>query len=146
MKKKLSQLLILSMVVGGIWSCKKEGCIDQDATNFNADAKKDDGTCTYEGKAVFWYNQAVADSLLSYGTSSLSYYVDGQVVGSSAANVYWTAAPDCGADASVTVTKSLGSVKTQSYSYKVVDETGFEWWSGNLNFNANTCQSIELVW
>lgn len=29
-------------------SCKKEGCTDVDATNYNAKAKKDDGSCTYE--------------------------------------------------------------------------------------------------
>lgn len=28
-------------------SCKKEGCTDETATNYNEDAKKDDGTCTY---------------------------------------------------------------------------------------------------
>lgn len=29
-------------------SCKKEGCTDSLATNYNPDAKKDDGTCVYE--------------------------------------------------------------------------------------------------
>lgn len=28
-------------------SCKKEGCIDPTATNYNENAKKDDGSCTY---------------------------------------------------------------------------------------------------
>ncbi|MGB2458665.1 MAG: hypothetical protein ACPIA4_06475, partial [Flavobacteriales bacterium] len=61
-------------------------------------------------------------------------------------NVYWTGAPDCGQDASVTVTKDLGNVKTQSYSYSVVDQTGFEYWTETINFNANTCTSLELEW
>jgi len=29
-------------------SCKKEGCTDETATNYNEEAKKDDGSCTYE--------------------------------------------------------------------------------------------------
>jgi len=29
-------------------SCKKEGCKDPEAINYNEDAKKDDGTCEYE--------------------------------------------------------------------------------------------------
>jgi hypothetical protein len=29
-------------------SCKKKGCMDAEATNFNEKAKKDDGTCTYK--------------------------------------------------------------------------------------------------
>jgi hypothetical protein len=28
--------------------CKKEGCNDPDATNYNADAGKDDGSCLFE--------------------------------------------------------------------------------------------------
>ncbi len=28
-------------------SCKKEGCTDETATNFNSEAKKDDGSCVY---------------------------------------------------------------------------------------------------
>lgn len=28
-------------------SCKKEGCMDQNADNYNEEAKKDDGSCTY---------------------------------------------------------------------------------------------------
>lgn len=28
-------------------SCKKKGCMDETATNYNADAKKDDGSCEY---------------------------------------------------------------------------------------------------
>lgn len=30
-----------------LMSCKKEGCTDESATNFNSEAKKDDGSCTY---------------------------------------------------------------------------------------------------
>jgi hypothetical protein len=33
-------------------SCKKKGCMDADATNFNEKAKKDDGTCTYKPTIV----------------------------------------------------------------------------------------------
>ncbi|MCB0480273.1 MAG: multidrug transporter [Flavobacteriales bacterium] len=31
----------------GITSCKKQGCTDVDASNFDSKAKKDDGSCTY---------------------------------------------------------------------------------------------------
>ena len=38
------------MLVVGIMtvSCKKEGCTDPQATNYNEEAKKDDGTCEFE--------------------------------------------------------------------------------------------------
>ena len=37
----LSGLLIISV------SCRKKGCTDPSATNYNPEAKKDDGTCNY---------------------------------------------------------------------------------------------------
>ena len=128
-------------------SCSKErGCTDPDSKNYSATAEEDDGSCAYEGEVVFWYNQATAEELLDDGVSSLTFYVDGQIVGSTAASVYWTSKPNCSDDGSITVTKELGKVKTQSYSYSVKDETGFEYWKGTVNFNANTCLSMELTY
>ncbi len=44
MKKPLIILACLSI---SLLSCKKEGCIDETATNYNSEANKDNGTCTY---------------------------------------------------------------------------------------------------
>ena len=41
-------LLSLSLVLPLVMSCKKEGCTDVTAINYNVEAKKDDGTCKYE--------------------------------------------------------------------------------------------------
>ena len=49
--KKTIQLLALIAIVGTtlttFTSCKKEGCIDTNADNYDDKAKKDDGTCIY---------------------------------------------------------------------------------------------------
>lgn len=45
-KTMMIAALGLSLVTG-MSSCKKEGCTDASASNYNADAKKDDGSCTY---------------------------------------------------------------------------------------------------
>jgi hypothetical protein len=46
MKKLLYLFLVLPLIFS---SCKKEeGCKDSAATNYNADAEEDDGSCTYD--------------------------------------------------------------------------------------------------
>jgi hypothetical protein len=45
MKKILTIVLLAFFFI----ACNKEGCTDPTATNYNADASTDDGTCTIEG-------------------------------------------------------------------------------------------------
>lgn len=47
MKKYSIYLATFTFAALATLSCKKEGCTDSSATNYNADAKKDDGTCVY---------------------------------------------------------------------------------------------------
>lgn len=127
-------------------SCSKvQGCMDADADNYDALAEEDDNSCVYSGSVVFWYGESAAEFLINDGATALTYYVDGQIVGSTSASVFWTGAPDCGQDASLTVTKDLGNAKNKSYTYSIEDQTGLEYWSGVANFTANTCVATELT-
>lgn len=47
MKKTLSLIAISALFIGTSTSCKKKGCTDSSAVNYNTEAKKDDGTCKY---------------------------------------------------------------------------------------------------
>jgi hypothetical protein len=51
-QKKIKKLFsssssIFVLIVLGLFSCKKEGCSDSSATNYDPDAKTDDGSCIY---------------------------------------------------------------------------------------------------
>jgi hypothetical protein len=145
--KSLQKLTVLALTgaVVALSGCKQEGCTNPDAVNYSSDADTDDGSCTYEGEVVFWYGAAASQMVIDYYGKSLEFYVDGQLVGSTAAAVYWNGAPDCGQNGSITVTKDLGSVPTRAATYEVYDEDGYMWWSGIVNFDANTCTSFELT-
>ena len=145
MKNTIKILSLLMVVATSVMiGCKKEGCTDKDSLLYNEKAKKDDGSCKYEGKAVFWYDQAASTALVNDSAVSLTYYLEGTVIGSTAADVYWTGAPTCGQSGSVSVTKDLGSEKSKSYSFSVKDQTGFEYWKGTIAITGNTCKAEKL--
>jgi hypothetical protein len=143
--KKIAQTLLILTLILSIQSCSKTvGCQDPNAENFNADAKEDCNCCEYEGNLVFWQGKTSADDFADLGVKTLFYYVDEQLVGSSSATFYWSGKPNCGQNGTVTVTKDLKGSKSRAYTYKVIDEDGFAWYEGILNFDANTCLSFEL--
>jgi hypothetical protein len=151
--KKLIVFLIFISVIAGIAltdSCKKDtrirGCVDKDAKNYNSSAQVDDGSCTYEGYMIVWYDSTASAGLIKDGATALTFTLDGQVIGSSATSVFWTAAPDCGQNGSITVTEQLGHAKSQTFTLSVKDQTGFEYWNAQPIIKANTCLMFELTW
>lgn len=147
MKSKSLVLAILFIGAIAFSSCKKEqGCMDIDAVNYSGTAEEDDGSCTFEGGVVFYYDKATSDSLQTDGATSITIKVDGSVIGSYATSVYFDGTPDCETASIVKVTKDLGTVKTKDFTYSVTDNTGFEYWAGTVTFDANTCTSTKLTW
>jgi hypothetical protein len=144
-----STLLLFLLIIGTTTtSCKKvQGCMDSVAKNYDALAEKDDGSCIYEGKVVFWYTEPVSEYLINDRfVTSLAYYVGGELVGSSAASVSYTSNPECGYYGAITVTRDLGKLKSKQYSYKIEDGIDGEViWSGSINFEANSCLKIQLI-
>lgn len=75
MKKTLFLLAIASMVVATT-SCKKKGCTDQTALNYNEKAKKDDGSCEYASSSLVELTGDINTQTL---TSDKKYLLKGQV-------------------------------------------------------------------
>jgi hypothetical protein len=147
MRKKLFILGLSALTFVSFNSCKKEGCIDDDDKNYAADADKDDGSCTYEANVIFWYNQTTSQNLQDDVITSLTFYIDNQVVGSYASSVFFTDTPSCGQSSVVSKTMDLGNVKSKSASYMVKDDFGDEIWSGTITFDASVgCTTYELTY
>lgn len=151
--KKLISLFICLFLIGSLYitnSCKKDnkikGCTDIDSKDYSSTAEENDGSCTYEGKYVIWYDQAASKGLVTDGSTFLIYYIDGEAVDTTATIVYWTEAPECGVSGSITITEDLGKVKTKAYKFSVKDQSGTEYLNTSINFEANTCTQFQLVW
>lgn len=145
--KNFKAILALFFCLAFFNSCKKEGCTDIYATNYDSAAKTNDGSCQYEGTVQFWYNQSTSQNLIDDGSTSLTISVDGNVIGSYATSVYFSGEPSCGQASIVRTVKNLGSSKTKAATYRVIDDFGDEIWAGNFTFDAaNECYSIKLTY
>ena len=66
MKRKVLVLVILCSAV--ITGCKKKGCMDPSATNYNAEAEKDDGSCEeLQVPSTYVFTDSDGNSTVSYG-------------------------------------------------------------------------------
>jgi hypothetical protein len=147
MRKQFFLLGLTALTLTSLNSCKKEGCTDSIAQNYNADADKDDGSCTYSASVSFWYNGTTSANLQLDDISSLTFYVDNQVIGSYASSVFYPSAPACGQSSVVSKTLDLGKSKTKTANYMVKDDFGDEVWSGSITFDASVeCTTYELTY
>jgi hypothetical protein len=64
-----------------IIGCREQGCIDQTATNYNEDAKKDDGTCTYSSPSDYTGTGSITQGLATTQTANLLSCSNGRTAG-----------------------------------------------------------------
>lgn len=145
--KNAGKLILGVLFLGALTltSCKKEGCTDYEATNYNSSSNEDDGTCSYEASTTFWYGESTSLDLINAGAENLEFYVDYELVGTTEADVYWTGQPECGASDAVSFKTTLID-PSETHVYSVEDQDGDVYWSGTLDLNANTCLNTELVY
>ena len=71
----IKKILVLTVAATLLMACKKEGCTDASATNYNTKAKKDDGSCKFENSAgdsytvptTYVFKDANGNSTVNYG-------------------------------------------------------------------------------
>ncbi len=111
-------LLVSAITLMAISSCKKKGCMDVNAKNYNAEAQKDDETCVYEGNVMFWTHAGDNTELqLVKSVMSLDIYVDDEMIGELSTNYIGTEAPAC-EDAYLDHTFYLGFDNSKIFNYE----------------------------
>jgi len=145
MKTTFKILIVIFTVF--LFSCEKEkisGCSDPDSTNFNSLALVDDGSCNYQSSVNFWVDKTGATFLTNDGAISLTFYLDGIIIGSQSANLYLTSEPVCGGNG-INQSLNLGVFKSKQYQFSVKDQTGWEYWEGTITLKANECLVYKLT-
>src|SRR5512133_3302765 len=107
MKRLTLFTILLFLTVAFIsTSCSKKdrGCMDPDSVNYDKFAEKDDGSCRYEGYAVIWYGEDASEGLVVDGATSLKFYLDNELIGSTQTGSFWATEPDCGDNGSISLT------------------------------------------
>ncbi len=97
------------------------------------------------GKVTFWYGQGVSLVAGASSTTSFTFYLNNEVVGSSAADVYSVSEPDCGDGGAVSKSIDLEGDDSATITYKVVDEDGYTWWEGSVKIEDGGCLSQQLT-
>lgn len=69
----IKKFIFVCAVVVSITACKKEGCTDSTATNYNEDAKKDDDSCIYPDEAESYTTPSTFAFVDADGHSTVSY-------------------------------------------------------------------------
>ena len=107
--KKIKLVLTLAVIGIFVLSCKKPGCTDPEATNYDAKAKPNDLLCTYTSSILLWYNSATGEQLEDIDTEQILYFIDDAQIDS----LKLTAKgienePACGASKFMTLNSELG--------------------------------------
>lgn len=145
----LAALLFVLLSTSSCSPAKKEGCTSPLAANYDSDAEDDDGSCTYEGNEVFFWQQEFNDNCTDNEVSSIELYVDGDLVGTIAVTATaFDHTPVCEEAGAFTLGSDLGTEPTKTYPLeaRLLNSSGELKYtiSDNINLTGGSCATYEF--
>jgi hypothetical protein len=136
-------ILILSSVLIFL-SCKKEGCTDVFADNYDEKAKKNNGSCQFSGNLTVWYGEDVATEIFNAGYSNVYFYLNGQLQGSTSSSVF-VINPSCN-QGFISKDINFGSKDSDTFQLQVKGDDVDVLWDVSVQVSAkDNCRLLELV-
>jgi hypothetical protein len=143
--KFLKPFSICILVIVSLASCKKSGCTDIDASNFDSEASTDDGTCAYTGNIVFWCLPAVSDSLRNLGHTKLYFELESEIVDSISTEFFFSPAGDCNGSGTKTFSREFSGDSKWNYHYRVKGLNQATIYEDFILLKANECLDVRLL-
>lgn len=145
--KKINVLLAILCLGLVVYSCKKPGCIDPIASNYDEKAKEGNELCpcTYEGSLAFWFDEATSDSIDVFEPyDSLKFYVEDYFIEGLEVTEFQDEEPECAKKGVPTYTAGFGRSTFRWVKYEVRNELGGIVWDSIVKMEANECIKIQL--
>ena len=140
-------LAMAALIIGNVFiGCKKYGCTDPNALNFEDRIRTNNLNCTYEGSVLFWYDQITYDSLKAlYNHKSLEYYINDVQRAILDFENPQSGIPRCGSSEVFSFTDSLNHSYKKYIHYTIKTETGILLYDSIAEITGNECLKIQLL-
>ena len=111
-------------------ACKIEGCTDNSAINYESKANENDGSCLYEGSAIFWVDS-------NFEFNDITIIMNENTIG--IIDGFFTEEPECGVPHGVNITLEPGT-----YNFTAIDSLGGTW-NSSILIEKNGCTAQQII-
>lgn len=142
---KLNLIYFASALILGasFTSCKKEGCTDQLASNYDSTAERDDESCVFNANVLFWYDQNTGTFPMD--ASDVNFYLDSKLLGTSSGFLDRPGIPTCDSANVVSFIYEMEKTKSGIYSLDIKARSNDSLlYTKTVNVAVGKCNTIDI--
>jgi len=95
-------------------------------------------------KVIIWQGQANATSWSAFSVTSLTTYVNGELMASQAAGIYFNSTPSCASNGGMKFDINLKKNTTAKINVIIKGDDGVEYYNEQLDVKSTECNQLEL--